>query len=118
MGLGTIWLEDGTAWRRLLAQRRELVARHRLCAQVLRRLAWRGVPQGPHIWLPSPPGGPEAFTQRALAAGVVVVPSSVFAASRGGHEKGIRLSVGAAPDRATLAEGLSRLESLAVGPRP
>jgi DNA-binding transcriptional MocR family regulator len=116
MGLGTVWLEDGTAWRRLLTQRRELAGRHRLCAQALRQLAWRGDPHGPHVWLPTPPGGPERFTKRALEAGVVVVPSSVFAATRGVREKGIRISVGAAPDRATLAEGLSRLEGLASAP--
>lgn len=118
MGLGTTWLEDGTAWRRLLAQRKELAARHRLCAQGLRHLTWRGDPHGPHIWLSAPPGGPERFTQRALEAGVVVVPASVFAATRGGPDKGIRLSVGAAPDRATLAEGLARLEALAAGSAP
>ena len=115
MGLGTAWLEDGTAWRRLLAQRRELAARHRLCAQALQQLTWRGEPHGPHVWLPAPPGGPDRFAKRALEAGVVVVPSSVFAATRAVREKGIRLSVGAAPDRATLAEGLARLESLATG---
>jgi len=114
MGLATGWLEDGTAWRRLLAQRRELAARHRLCTQTLRQLAWRGEPHGPHVWLPTPPGGPERFTKKALEAGVVVVPSSVFAATRAVREKGIRISVGAAPDRATLAEGLARLEGLTL----
>ncbi len=112
MALGTAWLEDGTAWRRLVAQRKELAARHRLCAQGLGRLEWRGEPQCPHVWLPSPPGGPERFTRRALEAGVVVVPSEVFAATRAVQEPGIRISIGAAPDRATLAQGLARLEAV------
>jgi DNA-binding transcriptional MocR family regulator len=112
MALGTAWLEDGTAWRRLLAQRRELAARHRLCTQGLQRLTWRGEAHCPHVWLTAPPGGPERFTRRALEAGVVVVPSDVFAATRGIHAPGIRISIGAAPDRATLSEGLSRLEAV------
>ncbi|NWJ41344.1 MAG: PLP-dependent aminotransferase family protein [Geothrix sp.] len=113
MALGTAWLEDGTAWRRLAAQRKELAARHRLCAQGLRRLEWRGEPHCPHAWLPSPPGGPERFTRRALQAGVVVVPSDVFAATRAVQELGLRISIGAAPDRATLVQGLARLEAVA-----
>ncbi|GLH73332.1 GntR family transcriptional regulator [Geothrix limicola] len=113
MALGTAWLEDGTAWHRLLAQRKELAARHRLCAQNLRHLAWRGAPHCPHVWLPAPPGGPERFTRRALEVGVVVVPSDVFAATRAVQEPGLRISIGAAPDRATLAQGLARLEGVA-----
>lgn len=112
MALGTAWIEDGTAWRRLLTQRKELAARHRLCAQGLRSLAWRGEAHCPHIWLPAPPGGQERFRRRALEAGVVVVSSDVFAATRAVQEPGIRVSIGAAPDRATLAQGLARLEGL------
>jgi DNA-binding transcriptional MocR family regulator len=114
MGLGTAWLEDGTAWRRLLAQRRELAARHKLCVQGLRQLAWQGEPHCPHVWLPAPPGGPDRFTKRALEAGVVVVPSRVFAATRAVQAPGLRISIGAAPDRATLAQGLARLEAAAA----
>ncbi len=114
MGLGTAWLEDGTAWRRLLAQRRELAARYKLCGQGLRQLAWQGEPHCPHVWLPAPPGGPDRFTKRALEAGVVAVPSRVFAATRAVQAPGLRISIGAAPDRATLAQGLARLEAVAA----
>ena len=65
------------------------------------------------MWLPAPPGGPERFTRRALEAGVVVVPSEVFAATRAVQEPGLRISIGAAPDRATLVQGLARLEAVA-----
>jgi DNA-binding transcriptional MocR family regulator len=112
MALATRWLNDGTAWRRLLAQRRELAARHRLCLKHLAGFKWRGEPHCPHVWLSAVPGGSAAFAKRALAAGVVVVPSSVLAAGRPPWEDGIRISLGAAPDRATLAEGLARLASL------
>ena len=112
MALATRWLNDGTAWRRLLAQRLELAARHRLCQKHLQNFNWLGEAHCPHVWLMAPPGGSDAFARRALAAGVVVVPSGVLAAGRAPSADGIRISMGAAPDRATLAEGLSRLAAL------
>lgn len=111
MALGTAWLNDGTAWRRLQAQRKELAARYRLCAHHLEDLDWHGEPHCPHVWIHKPLGGSERFTKRALAAGVVVVPTSTFATGRGA-EDGLRISIGSAADRTTLAEGLARLGRL------
>jgi len=116
MAVATRWLNDGTAWRRLQAQRRELAARHRLCQEHLQGFRWRGAPCCPHVWLVAPPGGSAAFARRALAAGVVVVPSSVLAAGRLAMVDGVRISLGSASDRRTLAEGLSRLAGLAADP--
>lgn len=110
--LATRWLADGTAWRRLLAQRRELAARHRLCARHLHGLVWRGEPQCPHVWLVLPRGRSAALARQAMTAGVVVVPSSVFAVGRLPAEEGVRISIGAAADRASLAEGLVRIAAL------
>ena len=112
MALATRWLTDGTAWRRLLAQRAELAARHRICQKHLEGLTWRGQPHCPHVWLATPAPGSAALANRALAAGVVVVPSSVFSAGRRPGSDGVRISIGSAPDRRTLAEGLSRLAAL------
>ncbi|HNX30312.1 MAG TPA: PLP-dependent aminotransferase family protein [Holophaga sp.] len=112
MALATRWLTDGTAWRRLQRQRRELEVRHRLCGKHLEGLAWRGEPHCPHVWLPAPPGGSQDFVRRAQAAGVVVVPSSVLAAGRTPSEDGVRISIGAPPNRNTLSEGLARLAAL------
>jgi DNA-binding transcriptional MocR family regulator len=112
MALATRWLGDGTAWRRLQRQRQELAARHQLCRKHLAAYAWRGERHCPHVWLATPPGGSSAFAKRAQAAGVVVVPSSVLMAGRTTSEDGVRISIGAAPDRATLSEGLSRLAAL------
>jgi len=114
--LATRWLGDGTAWRRLLAQRRELTARHRLCARHLAGLAWRGESHCPHVWLDLPPGRSPTFARQALAAGVVVVPSAVFAVGRATAD-GVRISLGAAADRASLAEALARLAALPAGQR-
>ena len=112
MALATRWFNDGTAWRRLLHQRRELAARHRLAEKHLEGFGWRGEPHCPHVWIGAPPGGAAGFARRALAAGVVVVPSGVLAAGRAPAEDGIRLSLGAAPDRHALMEALSRLQAL------
>jgi DNA-binding transcriptional MocR family regulator len=112
LALATRWFDDGTAWRRLLHQRRELAARHRLCRKLLGGFQWRGEPHCPHVWLTGPAGGSAEFARRALAAGVVVVPSSVFAAGRGAVADGVRISMGAAADRPTLAEALARLAAL------
>jgi hypothetical protein len=46
----------------------------------------------------------------------VVVPSSVLAAGRLAMVDGVRISLGSASDRKTLAEGLSRLAGLAADP--
>ena len=113
MAIATRWLDDGTAWRRLQAQRRELTARHRLCARHLDTFDWRGTEHCPHVWVAAPPGGSQLFAKRALAAGVVVVPASVLTAGRAIVEDGLRISIGAAPDRASLGEALSRLAGLA-----
>jgi DNA-binding transcriptional MocR family regulator len=114
LAVATQWLKDGTAWRRLQAQRKELAARHRLCQEHLAGFSWRGAPCCPHVWLANPPGGAETFARRALAAGVVVVPSSVLAAGRVATVDGIRISLGSASDRRTLAEGLARLAALKI----
>jgi DNA-binding transcriptional MocR family regulator len=114
MALATRWLNDGTAWRRLIKQRAELAARHGMCQEHLKAFTWRGEPHCPHVWLTAPPGGAEAFAKRALAAGVVVVPSSVLSAGRLFAADGVRISLGAPPDRKTLAEGLSRLARLTL----
>jgi DNA-binding transcriptional MocR family regulator len=112
MALATLWLNDGTAWRRLLGQRLELAARYRLCQKHLQGFNWLGNPYCPHVWLSSPPSGSTEFARRALAAGVVVVPSDVLAVGRIPSADGIRISIGSAPDRHTLAEGLLRLAAL------
>lgn len=107
--LAARWLTDGTAWRRLVALRRELAARHRVCVRALAGFEWRGAKHCPHVWIPLPRGTADAFARRALTAGVVVVPASVFAAGRSRAEEGVRVSIGAATDRGALAEALARL---------
>lgn len=111
MAIATRWMEDGTAWRRLLAQRKELAARHRICRDRLQGFVWRGEPHCPHLWLCDPPAGSDAFARAASAAGVVVVPAGVFASGRQNPD-GVRISLGAATDRAALADALGRLAAL------
>jgi DNA-binding transcriptional MocR family regulator len=110
--LAARWLSDGTAWRRLVAQRQELAARHRVCVRALSGVEWRGARHCPHVWIPLERGAGDPFAKRALTAGVVVVPASVFAAGRSTAVDGVRVSIGAATDRASLAEALERLRKL------
>jgi DNA-binding transcriptional MocR family regulator len=111
LAVATRWMEEGTAWKRLQALRRELAARHRICADRLGNVPFRGEPHCPHLWIPNPPGGSGPFAQAASAAGVVVVPADVFATGRQAPD-GVRVSVGAATDRAALADALERLARL------
>ena len=111
MALASRWMEDGTAWKRLLALRQELATRHRICKERLPGLVWRGEPHCPHLWLPAPAGGSAAFVARAAAVGVVLVPGAVFAVGRQAAD-GVRLSIGAATDRAALADALSRIAGI------
>jgi len=74
------------------------------------------VPHCPHVWLDLPPGGSPTLARQALAAGVVVVPSAVFAVGRA-TDDGVRISLGAATDRASLAEAFARLAALPAGQR-
>ncbi len=111
LSLATRWLGDGTAWHRLLQQRRELAGRHRLCQRLLPPGSFRGEPHCPHLWLPSPPGGAQAFARSAQELGVLVVPSAVLAVGRAASE-GVRISMGAAVDRRSLEEGVGRLATL------
>lgn len=115
IALATRWLADGTAWRRLAAQRRELSARHRVCTRVLSGVEWRGARHGPHVWVPLPRGAGDGLAKLALTSGIVVVPGSVFAAGRVLAADGIRVSIGAATDRASLGEALARLRPLLPG---
>ena len=114
MALATRWLNDGTAWRRLLAQRRELAARHRLCQEHLQGFRWRGEPHCPHVWLAVAArrlrGLRQAGPGRRGRGGALQRPGG----GTPGALDGVRISIGSAPDRRTLAEGLARLAAALV----
>lgn len=95
-----LWLADGTASRRLLWQRAELAQRHALLDTVLGPLIDPSLACAPHRWLRCRDRQASASLLRHLARhGITVVGEAVFAVGRTASEAGLRLALGAAPDR-------------------
>ncbi|WP_247886847.1 PLP-dependent aminotransferase family protein [Azospirillum sp. SYSU D00513] len=107
--VATRWIEDGTARAMLDAVREESRERQRMARAVLPALLAASHADGHHVWLRLPPAwSAAAFAERVRRSGLAVVPGSAFAveASQG---EALRVSLGAAPDRRTLAGALERI---------
>lgn len=101
--IGSEWLEDGTAARRLAWQREQVARRWRLAQKLL---GSPGRPPSPHLWLERP--GDLAALCRA--AGIEAAMAEVFAVGHGAPNA-LRLSLTAAPSLAVLK---ARLEAIAA----
>lgn len=110
--LATRWLSDGTAEKRVARQRAELAGRFRITGDLLAGSQWTGRPDCPHVWMQPRTRDSAGFVSRALAAGVAVVGDSAFSAGRGCGVRGVRISIGAAPNRERLRQGLETLAEL------
>jgi DNA-binding transcriptional MocR family regulator len=104
VAVATAWIREGTAQDLLAGVRAEAAARSALAREILPQA--RGGEHGIHLWLDLP----EGWDRRALAGaargrGLALAPADAFAAGEGAPD-GVRLSLGAARDRASLAEGL------------
>ncbi|MCJ0971810.1 PLP-dependent aminotransferase family protein [Pseudomonas sp. PS1] len=108
--IGSDWLQDGTAARRLAWQREQVHQRWRLAQKLL---GSRGVPS-PHLWLPLASGVDMASLCRL--AGIEAAGSAMFAV---GHDAppALRLSLTAAPSLALLKARLERLSGLLAAAR-
>ncbi len=117
--VATRWIEDGTAWRILEAQRHELAARNRIAAQALEGLRFNSHPACMFIWLYlPPPWRSEDFAAAILARGVMVMPASAFASDRAATEHAVRINLGCARSREELAMALGIVaETLLDRPR-
>jgi DNA-binding transcriptional MocR family regulator len=109
------WIEDGTADAIADEIADEIRARSALAWEVLPR-GILGAPDRPpasHLWLPMSELAAERAAGRALRAGVEVTPPSapVVDASLA---SGLRLCLGAPPDRATLERGLRTIAAALV----
>ncbi|MFG3691930.1 PLP-dependent aminotransferase family protein [Stutzerimonas stutzeri] len=109
--IGSDWLEDGTAARRLAWQREQMTRRWRL-AQKLLGSALSGA--SPHLWLPLPDG--RDLLALCRDAGVEAAAADVFAV---GHEapNALRLSLTAAPSQVVLKARLKTLAARLGEPR-
>jgi DNA-binding transcriptional MocR family regulator len=100
------WFEDGTAEGRLAETRREAAARLRRAGEILGRPApLREATASLHLWVDLPALEAERVAGRALREGVAITPADAPIID-GGLISGLRICLGAAPDRAALERGL------------
>jgi DNA-binding transcriptional MocR family regulator len=111
--IATRWIEDGTARTLLDWQRKVVVARNRLAADILRDIPHVATPHGLHLWLPlTGLWTEEAFVAHARHHGVAVAAGSAFAIGDPVAHRGVRVCLGAGRE-ADLSRGLSVLARLA-----
>lgn len=116
------WIADGALDELARAIREENVERQKLAASILRGTGILGGtgyaadPHGHHLWLRLPDHWRAAdFAAHADRAGVSIVPASAFATLAHPVES-VRISLGVAPDRGDLEDGLTQLASLISQP--
>jgi DNA-binding transcriptional MocR family regulator len=111
VGLVTHWIESGVAERIIAAIRNEAIGRQQLAARALKGITFLAGRAGHHLWLTlSPECQREGFAAHLLRNGLAVVGSEAFAVSPNAPHS-VRVSLGAARNRAQLAEGLRLLAS-------
>ncbi|HJV41492.1 PLP-dependent aminotransferase family protein [Caulobacter sp.] len=100
----TSWIREGDAARVLTGVREEAIARRALAAELLPEAV--GGPESLHVWLPG-----ALATPAARERGLALVGAEAFRAP-GATGEGLRISLGAAGKRMTLARGLRALAGL------
>ncbi|ATU90237.1 PLP-dependent aminotransferase family protein [Phyllobacterium zundukense] len=115
--LATNWIEDGTLQQIALAIRAESRARQSLASAILKDWTYAAEPAGHHLWLTLPAQwSASEFAALARRSGLGIVPASAFSIGASATEA-VRVSLGAAPDRATLENGLVLLDRLLHEPQ-
>jgi DNA-binding transcriptional MocR family regulator len=114
--LATRWIADGTLDEIARAISAENAVRQKLAASILRDASFAADPHGHHLWLRLP-GHWRAgeFAEHANSLGVSIMPASAFAVAPQPIEA-VRISLGIAPDRGALEDGLTQLASLMAEP--
>jgi DNA-binding transcriptional MocR family regulator len=100
----TSWIREGVASRVLSGVREEAMARRAMAAELLPDAV--GGPESLHVWLPA-----ARADWAAKAHGLALVGAEAFR-TPGVAGEGLRISLGAAGKRATLARGLRALANL------
>ena len=114
--LASRWILDGTLDLLTRAIRAENTARQALARAALKGHDFAADPHGHHVWLRLPPHWRAAdFAEHADRAGVSIVAGSAFAIDTPAEEA-VRLSLGVAPDRGALEDGLALLAALLARP--
>jgi DNA-binding transcriptional MocR family regulator len=114
--LANRWIADGTLDGITQAIRAENAERQKLAASILGGAGFAADPNGHHLWLRLPDHWRATdFSEHANRAGVSIVPASAFAVTAHPLEA-VRISLGVAPDRGALEDGLTQLASLISQP--
>jgi DNA-binding transcriptional MocR family regulator len=114
--LASRWITDGTLDQIAKAISAENLERQKLAASILGDVGIMSDPHGHHLWLRLPNYWRAAdFAEHADRAGVSIVASSAFAVTAHPIEA-VRISLGVAPDRGALEDGLTQLAGLMSQP--
>jgi DNA-binding transcriptional MocR family regulator len=121
VALVTRWLTDGSADAIITAIRDEAKERQKLAAEVLARHSFARHPNGHHIWIPLPRHWNRTeFASHVQWQGLAIVTAETFSVEDS-QPRAIRVSLGAANNRAELVRALEilsvALKSSAGGPR-
>jgi DNA-binding transcriptional MocR family regulator len=109
IALVTHWIRSGIADKIIHAIRNEASGRQQLARKVLHGIAYAAKPNGHHLWLPLPAQWNRAeFLSRVLRHGLAVVGDDAFAVGNVAAPA-VRVSLGAARNRAELAQALQCL---------
>ena len=114
--LVTHWLKSGVANAIVRAIRNEAAARQRLAARFLKGVAYAARPASHHLWLPLPRhlDGTDLLSH-LMRNGLAVVGEDAFAVGATAP-RGLRISLGAARNRAELSQALQVLSNVVRAP--
>lgn len=115
-GLASRWIAEGFLDEAAAAIRAENRLRQALAAKTLAGQDFAADPEGYHLWLQLPTHWRAGdFAEHADRAGVSIVPAAAFAIAGQPGDR-VRISLGVAPDREALDDGLTQLAELMKGP--
>jgi len=116
VALLTHWLRSGIANEIIRAIRNEAAARQQLAARFLKGVTYAARPASHHLWMPLPSHleGTDLLSH-LMRNGVAVVGEDAFAAGPG-VPRGLRVSLGAARNRAELSRALQVLANAVKAP--
>lgn len=106
------WVEDGTARKLMLWQRKALNKRLLIASKILQPFHFHSHPCAVHIWIPLPGRWrSSAFVAKAQKLGVAVAPSTPFVVNLDADVRAVRVSLGSARED-ELKRGLRILAQL------
>lgn len=116
VALMTHWIRSGVADQIIAAIRSEASGRQQLAARILKGASFAAQPNGHHIWLSLPrQWNCSDFVARVLRDGLAVVGGEAFSV-QGAAPHAVRVSLGAARNRAELGQAMHLLANALKSP--